>query len=504
MIRIFATLLLGWVAFMPPAFADPVFRYHLFKEPESLAPFEQKNSNAGYVLSQILSPLLRWQGGKFSSGLAKQCLFKSDLIVVCDLQTNLMFSDGSKLTSADFHAHFLKILNPANHARSASDLFDVRGAEELFLAKTNGPPLGIETKQNQIIFTLRKPQREFLHRLTSPLFSPYKGETPRKGNEKRFIGTGPYKLTSWKPGDKIHLEPNRFSQEGHANRPRLEVLFISEDSVALKLFESGELQFLRRLPTAFIPSYRNQPEYHEIEQIRFDYFGFSKKFREDPKNKEQNRNLSEAIALSIPYAEMQTLFQAKPRPGCFGLPTAWTAGQICFDQNIVRAKELVKKSSKAALALSFSQSVEDHRRALEWLQLKLAATSGIQLRLDGAETKVFLERLEKRQSPFFRRGLAPDRPTCAAVLENFLPGAPENYLDFDNADFQKLVRALIETSDEKQKTELCREAVLILKDSFAMIPTGPIFFSVLAKKSFVDWHLNELNQLDLKDLHPSK
>lgn len=484
-------------AFASPA---PVYRFHLFKEPDSLSPFEQRNSNAGYVLSQLQSPLLRWQKGAFQPAAATGCRAVSATEIRCRLRKDLKFSDGTPVTEDDWRAHFARIFDPALKVRWAGDLFDLRGAEERFTGAAKPPPLGFEARRGELIFRLKRANREFLHRLTSPHLVPFRSARPGKAGDAEFTGTGPYRLKAWRPGVKLELEPNPFAFEGHAARPRLEVLFVAEDSVALKLYQSGELQFLRRLPTAFIDQARGRPDYFEIDQIRFDYFGFTKPFRE----KAENRVLREAMAWAFPYEEMRALYKAKPRPGCFGLPAALSDGPVCFDEDPARARTLLAERADAApIPALFSQSVDDHRRALEWLQLKLAARAGLKIRLDGRETKVFLDRLDARDASFFRRGVAPDRPTCAAVLEHFLPGAAENYLDLDEKYLNDAVPRLLAETSEAKKAKLCREVLEKLRADFVMIPTGPIFFSVLATTGFAGWDLNELNQLDLKDLHPA-
>lgn len=481
----------------PKPVSSSPYRFHLFKEPESLSPFEQKSSNAGYLMSQLQTPLIRWQRGAFQPGLATSCRFVKDQEVQCELKKNLRYSDGRKLEAQDWVAHFKKILDPEIKVRWASDLFDIEGAEELYSSAGKSGKLGLRAEPGKLIFKLKRKNREFLHRLTSPLLIPFSSKELSKSTSAEFQGLGAYRLKSWFPGVKFSLEANPFAVEGHPGRPALEIYFVTEDSVALKLYQSGELQFLRRLPTAFIPTAKGKPDYFEIDQIRFDYFGFTKKFRDS----EGNKILQEALAAAIPYEEMRALYSAKPRPGCFGLPAAWSDGAVCYEENPDRARALITGRGFKPIPALFSQSVDDHRRALEWLQLKLEKNSGLQIRLDGAETKVFLDRLDRRDASLFRRGVAPERPTCAAVLENFLPGAAENYLDLDDPVINRVVPDLVAAKDEKKKAALCREALLKIKADFAMIPTGPIFFSILADPKYQGWDLNELNQLDLKDLH---
>lgn len=461
----------------------PAFRFHTFREPESLNPLKQKTSNSGYVTHQLFLPPLIWKQGKTRSGFLKSCQSSNLKTWNCEFISGLKYSDGSELKLEDFIEHLKQALNPDIASPLAADLFSIQGSRETF-KREDKAKLGIERKDAKTVtFKLYEKDVEFPLRLINPLLSPY------KESQNQIIGTGAYQVAEWKKGEILRLKPNSHFKGGHPERPALEVLFQAEDHVALKLFENRELDFLRRLPTLFFKKYETAKGFHRIPQIRFDYFGFSPKAW----SLEERRFLAE----NFPYKEMGELLNARPRPGCYSLPPEWTQGPLCYPEGKgIPGPQLLKPRS-----LTFSQNIDDTKRVLEWLQGEVKTKWKWNLSLEGLENKSFLDRVEKRQTDFFRKGLAPDRPSCLAVLENFLPGAAENFINYENSEFQKILRSLRTESQEKSRARLCRRALEILHKDYALIPTGPIDFAILADPRWEGWSLNEINGLDLSQLH---
>lgn len=423
-----------------------------------------------------------WNGGKIEAGFLKPCTSSDFKTWSCEFQKGLKYSDGSELKPQDFIDHLKKALSPETASSLAPQLFEIKGAKELF-KREKKVQLGIKlTNYHRVVFDLTEPNSEFPLKLINPLLSPFKEAAGL------IIGTGAFSISEWKKGEIIRLKPNLHYKYGHPDRPSLEVIFQAEDHIALKLFENQELSFLRRLPTLFFKKYEKSALFHRVSQVRFDYFGFAKTW---PLH--QRKFLAE----NLPYKMMGELLNAPPRPGCYSLPPQWTQGPICYPEGTT----IPEKDFLTSKSLTFSQNVDDTKRLLEWLQGFLKAQWRWDLRLEGLENKTFLDRVEKRQTEFFRKGLAPDRPSCLAILENFLPSAAENFIDYDNLEFQKTLKELKVNSQEKHRVSLCRKALEILKNDYVLIPTGPIDFAILVDPKWIGWSLNEINGLDLSQLH---
>lgn len=474
------------------------FRLHLSGEPSSLSPFTQRTSASGYLLAQLSCPLLKWQSGEAIPWAAKCRLEKKGQRIRCEIDPELKFQNGEPVRAEHYLKSFRAFLNPTKPSPRADLLFAIRGAREVVAGKKPSSELGVSAKDRVLTFELEENSADFLLTLTNPLLTAvWSEDIPTRENFSKFVSCGPYQFSAWSSGKKIVLTPNPHFPKGHPKRPDLEYLFIAEDSLAYQAYQKNGLEFLRRLPTLYLPQWEKSIELHKVDQIRFDYLALSPEFR-DPA-------IARALAQSIDFETWRKLYHAKPRPGCFGIPESWTKGPVCWDFNPSRAKiefEKIKGDPRLKrLRLFYSkQGGDDHDRTMEFLQTEWKKNLGLEVKIEAQENKIFLETLRNTKAPFFRKGLSPERPSCLAILENFMTDAPENYPQVRRDDFDKLVRKLSRASGS-EAGPLCRQGIELLRDEVFLIPTGPIYFSLLAKPDWQGWTLNELNQLDLSGLH---
>jgi oligopeptide transport system substrate-binding protein len=471
-----SAVILFVLAIAPNSFAQEIaskshlttetFRLHLNSEPTTLSPFLQKNSNAGYLMQNVFGTLVKVNHGRIEPGLAS-CKYKDSKLIECKIKPEAKYADGSKILAEDFARTLNAFADPKVKALRA-DLVE--------------PIEKVISKSDKLTLQLKRADSEFIFNLASTLLIPLKKlEFPAIENFNEMPFSGAYKINKWEKKNSIVL-----TGPGH---PNIELLFVGEDTVALQMYESGQLDFLRRLPTLFIPKFKSRKDYFAIPQFRFDYIGFSGSLK-------SNKELRKALSESIDYKEFQELYFARPRPGCPGIPDSLFSKKPCLNST----KMNKKFQDQPTLDFSFSrQGGDDHKRTAEWLQSQWLSKLGIQVNIHQLDNKVFVNQLEAGQMTIFRKGLAPERPTCLAVLENFLPGSLENYLDIHDDRFVKTVTAM-QTAHESKKKILCTKAVTWLLDQYLMIPTGPIDFIILVQPKWTGWHLNELNQLDLSRL----
>lgn len=484
-----------------PAKEKPVFRFHLVHEPSSLKPWEQKNSGAGYFLSQITGTLLTYQKQKLAGNLAENCKYKKPTQILCTLRKNLKWSNGQALVASDFVRSFQTFLKPTNRAFRADLLFPIAHGKKVFTGQLPENQLQVRALTDQLLqIDLESPDSEFLYTLTSPLLSPLP-KTPLatveelRKNPGLWISSGAYQLQSWEAQEKIILKPNPHFWKKN-DRPSLEILMINEDSVALNLYEKNKLSFLRRLPTLFIPKYKDRADFFEIEQIRLDYLGFSPRWKDF-------KNLRLAMAQSLRYLDLQKLYQSKGVPGCPGIPRFLYTEDLCLRTDLKQARltwAQVKDKPSSFEVLYSRQGGDDHRRSMEWLQNEWKKNLDFSVSVNGLENKIFVDRLGQNPPDLFRKGIAPDRPTCLSALEIFETGNSENYIQYSNSVFDDVLKKMKATDSLSTKKKLCTQGLRLLMKEAWIIPTGPIHFTVLAQTGWKGWRLNELNQLDLSEL----
>lgn len=495
MIFLFVLCLLGFRASgAEPSTTPQVFRLHLVSEPVSLKPWEQKNSNGAYLLGQVFGTLLKYQDHELKPSIAEKCEFKKPLLLVCTLNPKASFSDDSPITAQDFEKSFKEFLKPQNQAFRADLLFPIKNAEAYFTGKAEISQVGIKAKDKfHLEFQLAKEDPEFVYNLTSHLLTPLKSlEIPSNASASQMITSGAYKILSWEPQKKIKLQ--------HLRRPEVlvEFIFVTEDAVALNLYEKGELQFLRRLPTLYIPKFKDRPDFKEADQIRFDYIGFGPELKDFPE-------VRKALSESIDFQELNKILFTKGSFGCPGfLPVEQSSTCVHFNPELQNSKAQPKVWPKNLphLKLSFSKlGGDDIKRTMEWIQTEWKKRLGLQVELEQVENKIFVEQLKTQPGPIFRKGLSPERPTCWASLSSFAEGAPEDYLKIREPEFVKLLTKLKKSIPKPvQYHKNCEETLKYLIDHHLLIPTGPIHFTLLAKPEWTGWSLNDLNQLDLSEL----
>lgn len=452
------------------------FRLSLINEPSSLSPYDQKSAGSAYLFSQIHSPLLWYQDGKLIPRLAN-CKYENPKTIHCEFMQNIKFSNDEPITPE----HFQKMLVEFQNSQNPGLRLDLLEPIE----KT-------KIQKKRLIISLKKPDSDFIYNLANPIFSPqYHSRANFPTDAKKIITSGPYVISDWDSQNKIKLKPNPyFPRKNKKNPPDLEFKFIAEDSVGLSLYEKNELDFLRRLPTLYIKKYKNNPEFHFIDQFRFDYIGLN------PTIPIKERTL---LTENLNYVDLQNLFQAKPRPGCIGIPEKLYLKKTCFDFKKTSSIESIQKNKPYTYLFS-KQGGDDHQRAAEWTQGEWKKNLGIHIELKSLENKIFLQNLQSTLPDIFRKGLAPDRPTCLSILNNFTPNGKENYLKFDDQELNSIVQNLETETNDKKKKQLCQKGLDLLMSKKSLIPTGPISFAILAKPEFTGWHLNELNVLDLSEL----
>jgi len=472
-------------------FADtPVFTFHVSQEPISIEPWKQKGSGSQYFYSQLFVGLMRYQDKKLQGDLAEKCIFKKPKLIECVLKKNLKWSDGSKLLASDFLIHVQNMINPKNRSPKADMFFNIKNAKDIFEGKLDISKLGlkVDDPKGKIEIELANPDPDFLYSLSHPLLALAKFKSA-----KEFLSSGPYKLKEWKSNDSIILEPNgHFQFEKAFQRPNLQIKFIPEDTIALQHYEKNNLSFLRRLPSLLIPKYQTKPDFFQTEQIRFDYIGFIGKLKD-------NKTLRKKISESINYEDFNKLYHAsKPRPGCPGLPDDLMDQKYCLDTNPSEAKKIDSSGLKFKY-LSSKQGGDDHKKTSEWLQEQWKKMD-LNVQIEQIDNNVFITEVESNKVDLFRKGIAPERPTCLAALESFQSSNPENYIQLKSKSYDDIVNKLALATKNEDKKKYCSQAIKFLLEDYLLIPTGPIHFSMLLKPQWQGLKLNELNQLDLRDL----
>lgn len=484
---LFATLLFPF-----PGHPAGQFRFHLFSESHSVDPQSSASANGNYVFHLLYRGLYRYhsQRGLQLAG-AERCR-REDLTLTCRLRRDHRWSNGRAIRAQDYVRAFQRLLEPGAARPEAGLLMTLKNARAVYKGDLPLARLGVRAASaRDLEITFEREDPEFEYKLIHPALSPLPpGGYPERSASPRMPTSGPYRVSAWTSGSHIRFAPN-VHFPSRAKRPAVEAWIVDEDSTALRMYESGKLEFLRRLTATEIPRYQNSPEFHQIPQARFDYVGFGPDLREQPE-------LRAALAHAVDFQSFLRLFFTRSPPGCPSLPARYLDQPSCLEFH-AEAPKLTPP--KRPLEFQFSRmGGDDITRAAEWFQGQWRARLNVTVELRPQEQGLYLQTLRTKPPAIFRKGVSLDRPTCMAGLEIFTHGHPENYIQYDDPEYDRLVAQAAVGPNFAPRPKACGEAVRHLLASHRLIPLGEMYFTVLAKTAFRGWDLNELNQLDLSEL----
>lgn len=490
-------ILLFCLIFSSLAIAAKPFSFHLISDPSHLNPAKLSTSQSNYFYSTIFEGLYSYddQKGLIPKG-AKNCSWKNPKKLICTLNTNKKWSDGSKIKAQHYVNAFRYLIKPKTYARRVDLLFGIKNARSIYAGKQKPETLGVSAESDdKLIFLFEKADGDFLYKLTSPVLVPWK-TIPTKKNWKNNLYNGPFVITNWNML-KINLSPNKH-YKNHHKKPNLKIYFIEEDTTALQLYNNGTLELLRRMPATEIPFYKKTKDFLQLPVARFDYVGFNGDLIKYP-------NLRKAMVHGVDYMEFKKLFHALGRAGCPSLPESYFTKTPCYHFDLKKAKSFLTKVPKEVLEKRYpmyfsTMGGEDIKRAIEWFQHQWKKHLGLKIEAVPLEHKMYLAMLKKGIKGAYRKGIPLDRPSCLAAIENFRSDAPENFLKLESTSLDSAIDDLRNNSHSNNNKKLCTKAVKLLLEEYRYIPLGRIHYSLLAKKNFKGWRLNELNQLDLSEL----
>lgn len=478
---------------------EQIFAVQLLREPMHLNPQRLLGSSSSFFFFNILRGLYRIEGVDTLVPEGGECRRGKALRLHCDL-FDRKWSDGSAVTASDYLRSFQNLLDPDFASPRANILSSVKKASAILKGQARIDQLGFKIiDPKKFVLELNQHDPDILYKLASTALYPLHKDFKKTSQDNRyFVGNGPYQIEQWKPGASLSLAPNPYYLQGETTRPKVIFYFIEEDMTAFRLYESGKLSFLRRVPTSLYSKIKTRKDFHKVNMARFDYIGFAGRLQ-------SSENIRKALIYALDYKKMQELLQATGRPGCPSIPSTWIDHVPCHKKDLKKAKSFLHQASfgarKQTYQIKFSKlGGEDIQKQAEFLQAQWQEHLGLQIEIQQVEQKNLFQELRKDPPDIFRKGVGLDQPTCLHALKTFAKDSPV-YRDGDRS--QTLSGWIEKLKKERQvlkKKKICRLAINDLLRESRIIPMGKMHFNILVKESFTGWSLNSLNQLDLAQL----
>lgn len=394
------------------------------------------------------------------------------------------WSDGSPITAYDLVNTWKDVLRPEFPSANAHLLFPIKNGEKAKLGQVSSDEIGIlALDQRTVQIELEQPTPFFLEMISFCVFSPIHQSlalSNAKWAEEKgaaFVGNGPYRLREWKRGLQIVLEKNPYYwDEKNVTLERIHFSIVDNEMTALKMFEQGELDILG-LPFTGIPS-DSIPSLQKKGAIKttslpgsticcFNLSAF-------PFN---NVNIRKAFAYAIDRQEIvNNVTQTGEEVGIHLIPqnlVANSSDPYFRDGDIERARqyfqmglnELGLKAEELGTISMLHASSGIYQKVALALQEQWRKALGVHIKLEGAEYKVFLDKLSKRDYQLGQCVWIAQYHDPMNFFERFKNREnTKNYPGYFNPEYAQLLQESNFATDANERFALLRRAEDIFVD----------------------------------------
>lgn len=484
-------------------------------EPESLDMHKARTNQAGDVQRDLGEGLFAYTAdGELMLAAAERYEMSDDgLQYTFWLRPEGRWSNGDRVTAADFVYSFRRLVDPATAAFYAQQsLGDVVNAIDIIAGKKPVAELGVEAiDELQLKITLEYPVAYFLALLTHPSTFPlHRPSVESHGNAYarpgNLVSNGAYKLAAWEVGSYIELVRNehyRLNERTAIDRVRYHIT--PEDTVELNRYRAGELDITASVPSeSFEQMKKERPrELRVSPYLAVYYFGFNltgPPFKYNPK-------LRQALSMAIDRETITESVTGRGEAPAYGWvppginnysPRRFLYADMPKAERHDKARELYREAgygddNPLQVEIRYN-TAEAHRRIVLAVQSMWRDVLGVDATPVNEEAQVLLENIRMRQvTQVFRSSWTGDYNDAHTFLSVMESDNPSNLTGYNSPEYDELMdKAARQTNPALRRVYLEEAEKLLLSDH----PVMPIYFFV--NKNMVSprvrgWRDNVLN-----------
>ncbi|MCB0422791.1 MAG: peptide ABC transporter substrate-binding protein [Bdellovibrionales bacterium] len=497
---------------------NETLRINITEEPPSLDWAKSTDTTSALIEDNIMEGLLAYDFSTPEIGLkpALATEWKSEENAkkwIFQLRKGVQWTDGVEFVGQHVVDGWKRLLDPATASQYAYFLFNVKNARQFNQGKiTDFSKVGIKVDGDTLVVELEESISYFPYLLTHHATYPHRLDIIKKYGDdwtkpQNIQSLGAFRLKEWKHDSAIVLEryENYYGEKSQIKN--ILAFMINENSTALNMFDSNQVDSLHTLPSTEISHLKQRNEYKEAGILGIYYYGFNV-HRPPMDNVLVRKAINHAIdrtAITKMLAGGQKPISGWLPPGMYGYSKE---SGIEFD--VEKAKDLLKKAGYADLSkfpkltIGFNTN-EDHQRIAENVQAQLKANLGLDVELENSEWKVFLGKLKADPPHIFRMGWIADYPDPENFLSLMTSYSDNNYTKWKEKSYDSLLAQALKLSKEEERKEVYLKAQEMLTEAHA--PVFPIYSYVnqlLVSDRVENYPLNAMSRYIFKDVRLKK
>lgn len=392
------------------------------------------------------------------------------------LRPTATWSNGDRVTAADFAYSFQRLLSPALGSTYAYMLWPIKHAEAFNTGKLKTfAEVGVAVVDAATLrVTLTQPTPYLLglaahstwlpvHRATIEKYGKIDERGTAWTRPGNLVGNGPFTLTEWQPNARLIVAKNPLYW-GAATNPIARVIFYpTEKSEVEELtFRAGQLHVSYSVPPSKIANYRQQSP----DRLRLDpllgvtYINFNT--TKPPLN---NPSVRRALALALERAAIsQRVFSGARAPAhtlvppnCNGYTSP--AGQ---PDDFATARTLLAEAGfpgGKGLPVMSIQVLNDDKlpRTAEAIQAMWLRELGVKVTIDPFEQKTWIQNQQTLTHTIALMGWTADFPDPITFLDVFKSDGGNNWTGWKSKDYDALLEQAASTADPAARFALLQK-----------------------------------------------
>ena len=469
-------------------------------DPETIDPALNSAVDGGNMLLHSFECLLAVdEDGQLVPGQAESWETSEDgLTWTFTLRDGLKWSDGSDLTANDFVYSWKRVCDPMVAAPYAETVLGmVEGFSEATAEDGDLDALKVEaTDDKTLVVTLTSPCPYFGSLAAFATLSPVQQATVEANGDawataaETYISNGPFYVSEWVPGSHILMSKNPYYWNADAIKlDGIKWNLIEDANASYSAYQTGEVLFIKDVPTEEIPSLEGNSEFY-VDPIIGTYY-LSLNTQKAPFD---DARVRKAMSLAIDREYVAgTLMQGTYSAAGNFMGPGWidmdgnqfidnaNGGQPYIDTtnyeaNLEEAKALLEEAGYPGGEgfPSITYSTNDagyHKVVAEYLQ-QAWAELGIELSVEVVEWGSFTPMRRNGDYESSRNGWVGDYSDPSNMLDLLYSTNGNNDGKFSNADYDAAMDISRTTLDAAERSEALHTAEDILMEEAACIPVA--------------------------------
>lgn len=430
------------------------------------------------------------------------------------LRDEVRWSDGAKVTAADFEYAWKRALDPALQSPSASMLFDVKGARAFYQGELADPgQVGVRALDDlTLLVELAGPTAYFPHLLTMPPTFPIPRHIVTAHGQawaepENIVTNGPFLLEARQPGQALSLRRNpAYHGQFWGNLQRVELYDMTAQLSWLEMYGQNKLDVLQLLlmPLDQLAQIRQQyaEEYVTGPWLQTFYVLFN--LSRPPFNDVRVRR---AFTLAIDRNRLANIVrQGYECPATGGLVPPGLPGHsddIGLPYDPLQAQRLLAEAGYPGgrgfpIVRALVAEGEAFITGGDWLQAEWQKILGVQIRWERVKMSGGLDRVDSEIPWLALYGWVADYPDPDSFLHVCMQ--QDMIAGWQNEAFTRLVAAARQSLDQQERLKLYQAADKILIEEAALLPLLYGRLHLLVKPWLSQFSLSPLSWWYWKDV----